>query len=36
MIKKSLAAILLGTLTLTTLVGCGNASSNESGKKLVI
>ena len=36
MIKKSLAAILVGALTLTTLAGCGSASSNESGKKLVI
>lgn len=36
MIKKSLAAILVGVLTLTTLSGCGGSSSKESGKQLVI
>ena len=37
MIKKSLAAILVGAITLTTLSGCGNStSSKESGKQLVI
>ena len=37
MIKKSLAVILIGALSLMTLVGCGSStSSNESGKQLVI
>ena len=37
MIKKSLAALLIGAVSLTTLAGCGSSSSSqESGKQLVI
>lgn len=38
MIKKSLATLLIGALSLTTLVGCGKAQTQSSGgkKQLVI
>lgn len=36
MLKKSIAALLVGTLGLTTMIGCGKTESSEDKKQLIV